>query len=91
MIVLKYYLVGIKGTGMSALACMLYDLGHEVIGSDVSKNFGFEEGLFKRNSIFVNAYICCLCADDPQQIGGLQSDLQADFAAADNDFIQIFN
>ena len=34
---------------MSALACMLYDLGHEVIGSDVSKNFGFEEGLQKRN------------------------------------------
>ena len=42
-------MVGIKGTGMSALACMLYDLGHEVIGSDVSKNFGFEEGLQKRN------------------------------------------
>ena len=37
------------GTGMSALACMLYDLGHEVIGSDVLKNFGFEEGLLKRN------------------------------------------
>ena len=34
---------------MSALACMLYDLGHEVIGSDVFKNFGFEEGLLKRN------------------------------------------
>ena len=34
---------------MSALACMLYDLGHEVIGSDVLKNFGFEEGLQKRN------------------------------------------
>ena len=42
-------MVGIKGTGMSALACMLYDLGHEVIGSDVLKNFGFEEGLLKRN------------------------------------------
>jgi UDP-N-acetylmuramate--alanine ligase len=47
VIVLKNYLVGIKGTGMSVLACMLYDLGHEVIGSDVLKNFGFEEGLLK--------------------------------------------
>lgn len=43
---------------MSALACMLYDLGHEVIGSDVSKNFGFEEGLFKRNIQILEFNIC---------------------------------
>lgn len=33
---------------MASLACMLYDLGHEVKGSDVKEDFGFEEGLFKR-------------------------------------------
>ena len=42
-------MVGIKGTGMSSLACLLFDLGHEVIGSDTTKSFGFEEGLIKRN------------------------------------------
>ena len=46
---MKYYLVGIKGSGMSALACYLYDLGHEVLGSDISTSFDFESGLKKRN------------------------------------------
>ena len=36
---MKYYLVGIKGTGMSALASMLYDCGNDIIGSDVLSNF----------------------------------------------------
>jgi len=31
----KYYLVGIKGAGMSALANVLYDMGHVVLGSDI--------------------------------------------------------
>ena len=31
----KYYLVGIKGAGMSALANVLYDMGHSVTGSDI--------------------------------------------------------
>ena len=31
----KYYLVGVKGAGMSALANVLYDLGHSVSGSDI--------------------------------------------------------
>ena len=31
----KYYLVGIKGAGMSALASVLYDIGHSVTGSDI--------------------------------------------------------
>ena len=35
MIVLKkYYFVGIKGSGMSSLAQVLYDLGNEIIGYD---------------------------------------------------------
>lgn len=31
----KYYLVGIKGSGMSALANVLHDMGHLVTGSDI--------------------------------------------------------
>ena len=44
-----YYLIGIKGSGMSALAGILFDLGYEVKGSDVEKHFFTEEGLIKRN------------------------------------------
>ena len=29
---MKYFMAGIKGSGMSGLACMLHDLGNEVIG-----------------------------------------------------------
>ena len=40
---MKYYLVGIKGAGMSALALILNDLGYEVIGYDDDKNHEFTE------------------------------------------------
>ena len=43
-----YYLIGIKGTGMSALACILKDLGYEVKGSDVERHFFTEKGLIER-------------------------------------------
>lgn len=43
-----YYLIGIKGTGMSALACILKDLGYEVKGSDVERHFFTEKGLNER-------------------------------------------
>jgi len=33
----KYYLIGIKGAGMSALANILHDMGHLVIGSDIKE------------------------------------------------------
>ena len=33
---MKYYLIGIKGSGMSALASLLYDLGNTVVGYDDS-------------------------------------------------------
>lgn len=42
------YFIGIKGTGMSALACILYDLKMEVAGSDLSKHFFTEEPLRDR-------------------------------------------
>jgi UDP-N-acetylmuramate--alanine ligase len=46
---MNYYFIGIKGTGMSSLACMLKDLGNDVSGSDLSKHFFTEEGLVQRN------------------------------------------
>ncbi len=47
-----YYFIGIKGTGMSALACILSDLGYEVKGSDQDKHFFTEKGLIERNIEF---------------------------------------
>lgn len=47
---MKYYCIGIKGTGMSALAQILYDLGNEVSGYDDTKSYKFTQvGLDKRN------------------------------------------
>ena len=43
-----YYFIGIKGSGMAALASILSDLGYEISGSDVDKHFFTEEGLNKR-------------------------------------------
>lgn len=43
-----YYFVGIKGTGMSALALMLDDLGYEVCGSDQENHYFTEDELVKR-------------------------------------------
>lgn len=45
---MKYYFIGIKGTGMAALACMLHDLGNDVSGSDLAKHFFTEDELRKR-------------------------------------------
>mgnify|MGYP000876367933 CR=1 FL=1 len=41
----KYHLIGIKGTGMSALAISLKQLGHIISGSDVEEDFFTKEGL----------------------------------------------
>ena len=43
-----YWFIGIKGTGMAALATMLHDLGNEVAGSDLEKHFFTEDELVKR-------------------------------------------
>ena len=48
---MKYFLVGIKGTGMSALACLLSDLGNKVEGSDEDEYYFTEDNLIKRNII----------------------------------------
>lgn len=40
---MKYYMVGIKGAGMSALALLLSDLGYDVVGYDDAKEHRFTE------------------------------------------------
>lgn len=40
---MKYYLAGIKGAGMSALALLLNDLGYEVVGYDDASEHRFTE------------------------------------------------
>ena len=46
----KYYCIGIKGTGMSTLAQILFDLGNEVSGYDDAKGYKFtQDGLDERN------------------------------------------
>ena len=47
---MKYYCIGIKGTGMSTLAQILSDLGNEVSGYDDARGHKFtQEGLEERN------------------------------------------
>ena len=46
---MKYHFIGIKGSGMSALALILKDLGNEVEGSDVTHHLFTEDELVKRN------------------------------------------
>ena len=52
---MKYYLVGIKGTGMSSLAVYLKQAGHYVIGSDNS-NYYFTVDELIKNEIEIKEY-----------------------------------
>ena len=46
---MKYYIIGIKGAGMSTLAQILFDLGNEVIGYDDNPSYKFtQDGLDSR-------------------------------------------
>jgi len=47
-----YYFIGIKGSGMSALAIILKQLGLEVMGSDIDKHFFTEIGLIENGIPF---------------------------------------
>ena len=40
---MKYYCLGIKGSGMSTLAQILFDLGNEVSGYDDAKEYKFTQ------------------------------------------------
>ena len=46
---MKYYLVGIKGTGMASLARILKDNGHEIVGCDSDEYFFTQDLLDKYN------------------------------------------
>ena len=46
---MKYHFIGIKGSGMSALASMVHDLGNEVQGSDVTHHLFTEDALREKN------------------------------------------
>lgn len=43
-----YYFIGIKGSGMSALASLMHDLGYNVMGSDKSEHFFTQDNLDKK-------------------------------------------
>lgn len=43
-----YHFIGIKGSGMSALALMLHQMGHKVQGSDVKNTTSLNVVLSKR-------------------------------------------
>lgn len=49
----NYHLVGIKGSGMSALAQILHDMGENVQGSDVEKRFFTQEALERRGVVML--------------------------------------
>ena len=42
------YFIGIKGAGMASLACMLFDIGEQVSGSDIEKHIFTEAELHRR-------------------------------------------
>ena len=44
----KYHFIGIKGSGMSALATILHDLGHAIQGSDIPDILFTQKGLEER-------------------------------------------
>lgn len=48
---MKYYCIGIKGSGMSTLAQILYDLGNEVSGYDDAKEEKYTEAGLKKRGI----------------------------------------
>ncbi len=49
-----YYFIGIKGTGMSALALLMYDLGYKIKGSDKPNHFFTEDPLRERGIEILN-------------------------------------
>ncbi len=54
MIFINYYIIGIKGTGCSSLACYLKDKGHNVIGSDTQSKYFTDDILDNKNIQYFN-------------------------------------
>lgn len=51
---MKFYLIGIKGSGMSALALYLLDLNYVVTGVDISEELFTEKELLSRGVVISN-------------------------------------
>ena len=51
---MAYHFIGIKGTGMAALACILADEKYEVNGSDIEKYIFTQDGLEERGIPFTS-------------------------------------
>lgn len=49
-----YHFIGIKGSGMSALAIIMKELGYNIQGSDYEKHYFTEENLIKNNIKILN-------------------------------------
>jgi len=49
-----YYFIGIKGSGMSSLACLMNDLGYNVMGSDKPDHFFTQDNLDKKGIKILN-------------------------------------
>ena len=46
---MKYYFVGIKGSGMAGLALIIKGLGHDVAGCDINKDLFTQRFLLENN------------------------------------------
>lgn len=70
----KFHLIGIKGTGMCSLACILQDLGYEVQGSDYLKDY-FTSSILKERQIKVFEFNSENITDDKRYIASLAYDI----------------
>lgn len=61
---MKYYCLGIKGTGMSTLAQILYDLGNEVTGYDDVTDYKFTEDGLRERGIVIYHDSSAVISDD---------------------------
>lgn len=70
---MAYHFIGIKGTGMAALACILHDEDKEVTGSDIDKYIFTEDGLRARH-IPIYSFSSANIKDNDTVIIGLSFD-----------------
>lgn len=86
---MKYYLLGIKGAGVSALALLLNDLGYEVVGYDDAEEHRFtEDKLTERgikiytgpndvlNKDTIVVYSSALKKDHPELVKAMELDVR---------------
>ncbi|MCF0107346.1 MAG: UDP-N-acetylmuramate--L-alanine ligase [Holdemanella sp.] len=70
---MAYHFIGIKGTGMAALACILYDQHKEVTGSDISK-YIFTQDTLEERGILITTFDESNIKDNDTVIIGLAFD-----------------